>query len=86
VNALLFDRPWDNETSTWDDREDRVLQNYVAKLKDRIKIIFHINTSNATDATESVGQTQTEEKHFKRIILKMEEIMKYRFYVSCRPN
>jgi hypothetical protein len=64
---------------TWDEREDRVLQNYVEKFKDQILTIFGIKLMNNNEADDDARR---QDKHFERIVAKLQEIMTYRFYVS----
>lgn len=68
-----------SESLTWDEREDRVLQSYVVRLKDKILNTCGIKLTKE-DATNEEAHLQ--EKHFERILSKLQNIMIYRYYVS----
>jgi hypothetical protein len=75
-----------NESMTWDEREDRVLQTYAARLKDEILAIFGIKLMNKD---ETKDDARLHDKHLERILKKLQDIMTYRFYVSslwCSAN
>lgn len=78
-------RAWVKDTTTWDEREDRVFKNYTTKMSEKIKTIFHIKIIDRIEADieQAVHQEAlVHEKCFERIVSKLEEIMQYRFYVS----